>query len=281
MPDQDFEVEPNEDLAGAKEVGVGEEGHGYLGWSGDQDWWRISVPGFGDVQAGAEDGEVATPTPALSLVVSGMTRVPAVMELTTASGELIASCTGAPGKEIAYRSFVPGVGADFYILKLRSKRSNPEESYRVQVVATELGPGQELEPNDTLETASPIASEVGELALATGSLCQGDVDMFVLASAGMNRSLDLRLEGPADADLTVSVVTASGSVVALSEEGGVGASESLEAVDVPPGTSPVVIVRPKKVSMPAAYKLSLSVSEGQGVAQVPVPPTTENPAPVE
>jgi hypothetical protein len=279
--EQDFEVEPNEDLAGAKEVGAGVEGRGYMGWTGDADWWRIPVSGFGDVQASPAEGEEASPTPALNISVSGMAKVATVMELTTAGGELVASITGARGKEVAYRSFVPAVAADFYILKLRSKRSNPDENYVIRVEATELGPGQELEPNDSLETASPIASAVGELGVASGELCLGDVDMFVLESAPVNRSLDLRLEGPTDADLSVSVVTASGSLVALGEKSGVGGSESLQAVDVPAGTSPVVIVRPKKVLMPASYKLSFSVSEGQGVPQIPLPPASENPLPVE
>ncbi len=281
LPEPDFEVEPNEDLEGAKEVGVGEEGRGYLGWAGDKDWWRIPVSGFGDVQASPEEGEEALPTPALNIVVRGVSKVAAVMELWTAAGQLVATSKGARGKEVAYRSFVPEVAADFYILKLSSKRSNPEESYVLRVESTELKRGQELEPNNTPNTATPLTTEMGELGLATGELCMGDVDMFVVDAAAINRSMDLRLEGPADADLTVSVVSATGSILAISENSGVGESESLQAVNVPPNTSPVVIVRPKKVSLPAAYKLSVSVSEGQGVEQAPLPPAAEIPVPVE
>ena len=274
---QDFELEPNEDLEGAKELGLGVSAHGYLGWSGDVDWWRIPVTGFTELSVEG-DGHA---TRVLDIAVTGTTRVATVMELSSSAGEPIVTLTAAQGKEVALRSLVPAVTADFYILKLHAKRSNPEESYQVRVDSRERSPGEEEEPNNTIELANTIASEVGVLAKASGELSLGDVDMFSLEPAEMNRSMDLRLEGPSTADLSVSVVSESGELLAVSETPGVGQGETLQAVNVAPNSSPVIIVRATKVDLPAGYKLSVSVTEGQGIPQAPAPPAAETPESVE
>lgn len=276
-PEQGFELEANDDLEGAMEVGAGEERYGHIGWAGDSDWWRMPVAGFADVLVGAPEVAETARRPALNIVISGMERVSTRLELVDAAGELVASRISAPGQEVAIRSFVPDLSAEFYVVKVQAKRSNPEENYTIGVELTELANGQEEEPNDELEQATPLGSDLGDLILASGEVCLGDVDMFSLSPASMNRAMDLRLDGPSDADLNVSVVAESGAILAQSEQAGVGISETLQAVNVPPNSSPVIIVRAKKVVMPAAYKLSLSVTEGQGAAQASALPSPANP----
>ncbi len=279
--EQDYELEPNEDLEGAKEVGAGQEGFGYIGWAGDSDWWRIPVSGFSEVVVDSAEGDAPASQRALDIVVSGMDRVATAMQLTTATGDLLVSCTATAGSAVSFRSLVPDATADFYILKLGAKRSNPDENYRLSIEEAVVARGNELEPNGTLDSASPLVNEDGVLSIAKGEASLGDVDMFALAPAAMNRSLDLRLEGPVDANLDLSIVTDRGAVVARSEEGGVGASEAVTAVNVLPGQSLTVIVRAKKVVMPAAYRLSYSASEGQGVPQTLVAPEVETSEAVE
>jgi hypothetical protein len=276
-PEAGFELEANEDVEGAMEAPAGEERFGYLGWAGDSDVWRIPVTGFADVTAAPEEG-VAPPKPALDIAVSSLPKLAITLELMDASGSLIASRRSAPGQEVAIRSFVPEVSSEFYLVKVGAKRSYPEEHYVLRVEGTELQSGQEEEPNDAMDVATPLPSETnGELLIAKGEVCIDDIDMFSISPAEMNRAMDLRLDMPGDADLSVSVVAESGAILAQSESEGVGVSETLQAVNVAPNSSPVIIVRVKKVSVPAAYKLSLSIAEGQGVPQAPVLPPPENP----
>ncbi len=263
-----FEREPNEELSGASEIRIGEERRGFVGWAGDKDLWRLPITGFGEIVVDPEAR--TTSKEALHIVLSPVPGVATRLALLDPAGNAIVERATGKGEELALRNFLPEVGVDSYTIRIGGKSSNPEESYVLRVDIAEVGPGTEEEPNDTQAAATPVGVADSSLFIARGELVEGDVDYFQLAPVTHDRILELRLSGPAKADLDISVVAESGAILGEGVTAVTGESEVLSQVPVGQGLSPLLKVHAKKLKGPAAYELSLSLM--RGTAAPPVPP---------
>ncbi len=261
----EFEREPNADSDGASEILSGETRNGFLGWSRDVDLWRMPVAGYDDIGAG--------PKRALHIVLTPPPGVAPQLSLLSASGEVISERRAGKGQELAIRNLLPSVGADFYLLRVTGKPSNPEAHYALRIDVGELRPGTEREPNDSSEAATPIAGDEAELLVVRGDLSLGDIDFFRIAAASHDRVLELQLRGPSHADLDVSVVAESGAILASSAIDSVGTPEALTSVPVAAGQAPLLRVLTKTVQGTADYELTMSLVRGSvtSIAQ-PVDP---------
>ncbi|MCP4449528.1 MAG: hypothetical protein GY811_29975 [Myxococcales bacterium] len=270
--EEGFEREPNTEVSGAVQILTGEEGRGFVGWSGDLDLWRMPAPGSGEVVAASQRASKE----ALHIVLSGLPGVSTELSLLSADGRVIATRRASKGQEVAIRNFLPAVAANSYLLRVGGKPSNPDEHYALRIDAVEIDPGTEEEPNDTLALATPLGGDDSTLLLARGEVTRGDVDTFRLSPVNYDRILELRLSGPSDADLDIAVVAESGAIVIESLSEGSGVSEALSQVPVGAGQSPFIRVSPKTVEGPAEYELSLSLI--RGTAPPIAPPIDITPA---
>lgn len=266
-PKTGFELESNEDLEGAMEVSPGEERFGFIGWTQDVDLWRLPVAGFTDIGAELDGGEKS----ALNIVLSGIEGVSTQLQLLDSNSTVLMKLQAKKGQEVALRSFVPEVTAEFYLIKVTAKRSNPVQSYALRVEETRLASGQEEEPNDALEQATVISGDLTTLVTMSGEVSLGDVDSFSIPPNTSHRLLELDIAGPSNADLDVVVLNEEGAELARSESAVVGAREFLRNISIAAGSSPIIRVTVKQLIAPATYRLSLTLVPGVAPAPTPLP----------
>ncbi|MBL4635262.1 MAG: hypothetical protein JKY56_15460 [Kofleriaceae bacterium] len=271
---EDYEVEPNKSLEGAMEIPTDAERFGYLGWKNDADLWRLPV-----IAQEGEDG-------ALAIELSGLPSVRTKLAILDAQGKELLEVRSSKGNETAIRNFVPNEGAEFYLVRIHAKRSNPETPYALRIRSEVRPPGREAEPNNDLQTATPLPESGGSLVLGSGELSQGDLDFFEVPSATENRILEVRLEGRSGMDFTLAVIAESGAVLATSADAPVGIVEVVKQVNIPPGVKARIRIAAKSVNLPTEYSFSVSLVAGQAntphpsqVAPMPVSTPTPLPTP--
>ncbi len=154
----DYEVEPNESLEGAMEILTEGERFGYLGWKNDADLWRLPVT--------AGENENA----ALAIELSGLPSVRTKLAILDAQGKKLLEVLSSKGNETAIRNFVPSEGAEFYLVRVQAKRSNPDTPYSLRVRSNSRPSGREAEPNNDLQTATPLPESGGSRVLGSGEL---------------------------------------------------------------------------------------------------------------
>ncbi len=250
-----FEREPNADDSGASEILIGETRSGFIGWARDVDLWRMPVTGFDDIASGGGR--------ALHIVLTPAPGVAPQLSLLSGAGEVILETRAGKGQELAIHNLVPSVGADFFLLRVSGKPSNPEDGYTLRIDVADQTPGTEVEPNGKPEVATPIGGgDELELLVARGDVSLGDVDFFRLASASYDRVLELQLRGPSHADLDISVIAESGAILASSAIESVGSAEALTSVPIAAGQAPLLRVLAKVVQGTAEYELTMSLVRG-------------------
>jgi hypothetical protein len=176
----DFDIaderEPDDDAESAVPVvgGVVADMSGFHGWPRDQDYFRIAAPPVAsilDVELDAVEGV----SPGLWIVDD--------------KGARLASARGRRGEKLALRNVsVPpatavdagaGAGQFLYVVVRCEAGQNRSERYVVHVALGTPRADSEIEPNDALTQATPVADGV-----RTGFLPIGDVDWFRYQSSG-------------------------------------------------------------------------------------------------
>jgi hypothetical protein len=235
-PGKGMEVEPNDDRGTANELIVGDTVHGYVGWHGDADAWKL------DVQALALDAQSGATRNAIALEVAPVEGVALELEVDDAAGAPLLVRKGARGDGVAVHRLSPQLaqGAPPYLyVFVRGDRSNPETAYALHVEANVVRPDDELEPNDTPERAYAIPADRQNV---NGWWDYGDVDCYAIATGGAaSRAIELTITPSPELDLAAELYV-DGKQTLKVDHPGKGASEKLGA-QVQPGQRVVACVR--------------------------------------
>jgi hypothetical protein len=224
------EAEPNDAPDGAREVLLGDEVSGYIGWNKDRDHWTLSLAGF-------SGGYV------LDLALDGVDGVALTAEILATDGRVIASRKGEVGRGVLIRGLLPEVGARHWLARISGSRSNPLEPYRLRPTARELAEGEEAEPNDD-EAHAIVVGPLGDGAEGErrGFLDGGDVDFYRFEGGREPLTLNLSVEPPSGVDVVVRVMRPGGAEVARADGGKAGVREELDALAIPGGGALVIAI---------------------------------------
>jgi hypothetical protein len=257
-PAEGLEAEPNDAAEQAREILIGDEAFGFLGWNKDQDLWALSLEGF-------------SPGYAIDIDVSPVGGVWMSLEILDVEGNVLVKRTAERGKGVRVYGLVPGEGAERYFARLSSRRSNPEEKYSLRPTRRLLDLDEEAEPNDLPATAMALSDDPKEAeGTRRGYFMPGDTDCFRVPSRSEASLLTVTVEPPAGVDILLDVFTEAGAALGESDRGKRGASESLSAVPVPPNTAVIIKIGGMGDAEPTAYQLRWSLAPG-GVAPAPDP----------
>ena len=264
------EREPDDDAGAAGELFPGDTVKGWIGWTGDVDVWKLSLEALGQRNA-------------VDLDVSAVPGVALTVEVLDGTGKSVLVRKGARGGPVSIKSLLAAVAEGqppFEYIKLSGDKSNPIDPYSVHVAARLLDLDEEVEPNDTIDHATPLRP-AGAPAQDSGTMrashAAGDVDWFGLDAAPGEQILDVSVEAPEGADIVVEAHGGDGALLARADAGGPGVKEHLSGVTVPANTAVriKVEVKPdkKETGEPHDYSLRWSISPAEGA---PMPPEEPN-----
>jgi hypothetical protein len=241
------EREPNDDRGTANELIVGEPVTGFVGWTGDDDQWKLSI-------------EALSAKNAIDVDVSAVEGVALEVVLTDALGTALLDRKAPKGAALAIRGVVPVIpqgGTPYHYLIVRGDRSNPETAYQLRVSGHVVDVDAEIEPDDTPEHAFPFPAD---RKVVHASWTPGDVDCFALPVSPSARAIDV-VAAPRQGDLDLALeVLVDGKSVASANKGGKNADEKLTA-HVPPGSRAVIRVRGADAAATAEGKYDITVNE--------------------
>jgi hypothetical protein len=246
VPAANTEREPDDDRGTANDLIVGDTAQGFIGWSGDEDIWKLSI------EALSEKNSIA-------IEVGAVEGVQLALQLADGIGRPLLVRKAPKGQPLVVRNVLPVVpagGPPFHYLAISGDRSNPETAYSVRVTAKPVEPDQEAEPNDTSE--KPMAFPPDRTRV-DGVWTAGDVDHYAIAPDAAPRTLDLAL-APADVDLSLELLV-DGKVIATSAEKGKGTAEKLSGA-VPANATAIVRVKSARASASGEGTYELTVREG-------------------
>jgi hypothetical protein len=226
-PSGNIEREPDDDRGTAIDLIVGDPASGFVGWTNDADVWKLNV-------------EALSAKNAIDIEVSAVEGTALALEVADGIGQPLLSRKGPRGAPLIVRGLVPVVPAGappYHYLTVRGDKSNPETPYQIKVVAHDLVPDGEIEPDDTPE--HPMVMPADRTSLK-GTWTPGDADCYALAVTPAARTVEATLD-PKDVDLALELVV-EGKVVAKADHPGAGAEEKLSG-SVPAGKKAVFRVR--------------------------------------
>lgn len=247
-PPTGAEHEPDDDRGQANPLIAGDTATGYIGWTSDADVWKVSL-------------EALSAKNALDIELSAVEGLALSLEISDGIGQPIVTRKGPRGAPLVIRGFVPNVPAGappFHYLTVRADRSNPETAYQIKVAPKVMTPDAEIEPNDTIETASALAFDRKRIEARWSA---GDIDCFAVPPADAPRTLDVSIDTPNDLDLAIDIFV-DGKLAAKVDHPGKGAAEKLVA-PVPAGARAVIRVRGADLPGDASYQLVVA----EGAAQ--------------
>lgn len=244
VPTGNAEREPDGDRGTANDLIVGDAVSGFVGWSGDDDVWKLSV-------------ETLSAKNAIDVEVSAVEGVALTLEIADGIGRPLIARKGPRGAPLVVRGLVPVVpdGAPpFHYVTVGGDRSNPETPYQLKVTSKGLVTDGELEPNDAPDKAMAMPAD---RTVVHGTWSPGDVDCYAVAVDQAARTLDATIvgQGSSDADLAGELFV-DGKSVAKANKGGKGVAEKVGA-PVPAGAQAVVCVRGSDASPEGAYDVQL------------------------
>jgi hypothetical protein len=249
-PAEGDEREPNEEPAFATDLPLGTTGRGMLSSKRDIDVWRVALEG-------AREDE------ALSIDVEGVEGVALKVTLLDGAGAPLVERKGRPGATVSLRSVAVPEPATVVFVAVSGDRASDGEHYTVRAASAPIVLDEEIEPNDTPATASPLADVPGTTSgTRVGTLAAGDVDCYRLEPDELPRRLSLIFAPPAGVDGQLAVVAEDGTVLAgPADAGRRGGEERLVDVPVPPGRAAIVKVTGKAGDASERYRLRWSVTD--------------------
>lgn len=238
------DLEPNDDPARGMELSVPATAKGWLHTSGDQDVFFISV-------------EESTP---VTFEVDGIPGVTLALAMLDSTGEPVATQIGEDGEGLKLPNWVFIPGKNYFSLRSVTG-GNPGVSYSLVVQPREVGE-EELEPNDSLELATPLA--LGDRGLKGWLVHNGDRDCFRLPSRDEVGPMRLGFEELGDRKMRATIYSSLGDAVeqVTIRQGG---KESL-AVPDSAGALPLVCIQATdetQVSAPNGYTVQVSKAEAE------------------
>lgn len=249
LPGPGNEREPDDDRGTANDLIVADNASGYLGWSGDEDVWKLSV-------------ETLSQNNAVDIQVSAIEGVSLELEVSDAIGQLLATRKAPRGAPLVVRGLLPVVppgGPPFHYVTIKGSASNPETSYTLHATAHVIGTDEEIEPNDLVDKPAQMPAD---RTVVHATWTPGDVDCFALAIGDAPRTVDVTIETPSEIDLAVELLV-DGKPVASANNGKKGVVEKLTA-PVPPGAQAVIRVKNPDASAKVEAKYDVSVLETTG-----------------
>ncbi len=243
-PAANAEKEPNDDRGTANDLIVGDPVTGFVGWIGDADAWKLALEALSvkntiDIELGAVEGVALT------------------VEVSDAVGKPLVVRKGARGGPLTVRGLLPDIptGAPpFHYLTIKGTPSNPETAYALRVMPKNLeGNDAEVEPNDTADKPMQIPADRTRV---DAQWSPGDIDCFAVAAEGGNRTLEITVETPAEADLSAELIV-DGKSIARSEAKGKGAVEKLKGA-VPGNARAIVRVWGSDTGAEGTYEIKVS-----------------------
>ncbi|MHB8419525.1 MAG: hypothetical protein ACYDCL_15725 [Myxococcales bacterium] len=259
-PDPDAEAEPNDRPLDATTLPLDHPLHGTIGSATDEDWYRVELEADGGMPADggaaqprdggdagppADAGPLAVdaqPAALLQLHLDGVPGVRLQIHLFDQDQRPIGELSSKqPGDPIQVRdlALMPGVRALYLVVQsglVHGKRAAaPQTAYTLAVHRDPAPPDFEIEPNDTLDQATPIAARrFGYLSP------QGDVDFYLVRVAAPSL-LHAKLSGLDHVDTELSVVDRPARArdrdrtLVRVNEGGPREPELIPLVTLPPG----------------------------------------------
>jgi hypothetical protein len=271
-PPAEQEREPNDDAASAREILIGDDGVGYIGWAQDVDVWKLPIEGF-------------TAQYSLDVDVAAVPGVAMNLDVLDDNGALVLRRKGEAGGGLSVRNLMPvaeetapqGPAQRFFYVRLEAKRSNPVDPYRLHVATRLLDLEEEIEPNDETAKATSLREDdrLSE-GKRTGFLEVGDVDQYRLAPGEQPLLLTVEVKPRDAANVTVTVLV-EGETRAMGNAGDKGGKEYLADVSIPAGKAAhVQISGVGAVGDAARYDLIWSVdspmpreeTEGEGGQEI-------------
>jgi hypothetical protein len=262
-PAAGFETEPNDRAADANSLPVGQPISGFMGHSGDEDWYRYELapaeaasaapasvsdggegaggPPSPSADAGSAQQAASEPRTALRIELTGVEGVRFDLQVLSEAQAPLFQARGNEGEGLSLRNigvrtadrivYVVIKSAWFGTGKEARRGYNPNKPYTLTVSREEAGANAELEPNDEISKATPLPLN----GFREGFISpKGDVDYYVLR-ADQPVLAKLQLSGVERLDLVLSVVKPSedgkGEQVLLrANDGGIKEPEILNNV---------------------------------------------------
>ncbi len=249
-PGKGGEREPDDDRGTANDLLIGDNATGFVGWSGDEDVWKLSVETLSDKNL-------------LDIEVSAVEGIALELEIADALGRPLATRKAPRGVPVSLVGVMPSVppgGSPYHYVTVRADRSNPETAYTLHAAARLAGLDEEIEPNDTAEKPYMIPVD---RTVVHATWAPGDVDCFGLAPAGTARQIDVTVTTPAELNLDARLLL-DGTAIAAADKGGKGVSEKLTGV-APAGTHPVICVDNPVASAKVQAKYDVSILESTAI----------------
>jgi hypothetical protein len=199
--DRGDEVEPNGRSALANEVAAGGDVAGFLGWRHDEDWFRIPL-------AGLPEGS------ALSIDLDPVEGVAASVTVLDSVEQKMTEQKGRKEERVAIRNVrLPSSDPCVYVVVKAEQGRNPEIRYSLHLRTEEARADSELEPNDDVAHAVPLAD-----GTFLGYLGPGDVDVYRYA-APLPVELAFEVVPPDHVDVKIDVLREDGSSLARIDSG--------------------------------------------------------------
>jgi hypothetical protein len=222
-----FEQETNDDRGTANDVLLTQPVGGFVGWTGDQDMWKLSV-------------ETLSTKNAIDVEVSAVEGIALEVSVLDALGVPLVDRKAPRGAALAVRGLVPVVpagGSPFHYISVRGTGSNPETAYQLRVAAHVLGPDSEVEPDDSPDKPYAIPPD---RTVVHASWTPGDVDCFAVAPPSDQIPISATVDQQGALDLSMEMFVDGKSVGRM--EHGKGGPPHVGSV-VPAGSRVVFCVR--------------------------------------
>lgn len=245
-PTANAEREPDDDRGTANELIAGDPVTGYIGWTDDVDVWKLSV-------------EALSAKNVIDIEIAPVEATAFTLEITDGVGGVLLNRKAPRGTGLTVHGLVPNAqpGAPpFHYLTIKANPSNPESPYSLRVGGRTPDPYAEEEPNDTVEKPMKFPDDRTGI---DGWWSPGDIDCFALPPDPAQRSLQVELEPPTEADLSAELVL-DGKVIGKSDTKGKGVKEKLVA-QVPPNARPILKIRGADAGVAGDYKIKLGEAE--------------------
>lgn len=258
QPAAGAEQEPDDDRGTANNLILADTATGYVGWSGDEDVWKLSI-------------ETLSAKNAIDVEVSPVEGVALSLEIADGIGRPLVQRKAPRGARLIVRGMLPVVppgGSPFHYLKVSGERSNPETPYQLRVTAHLVGVDAEVEPDDTPETAFAIPPD---RTVVHGTWTPGDVDCLAVPVAPEPRTLDVTIDPKGSVALGAELVV-DGTAVAASSHGRHPAPGAMAKVTGQVPANAHAVIRVRGLDAAAKTEGGYDVTLKETVAAMPTAP---------
>lgn len=241
-----FEREPDDDRGTANDLIPGETAQAFVGWAGDVDVWKLSI-------------EALSVKNVLDLEIDAVEGLALTVELADGVGNPLLARKGTKNARLVVRGLVlavpPGAPPFHYVTIKgdRSGASNHETPYKLRAVAQVPGVDAEAEPNDAPDRAMAFPAD---RTVVNAGWSPGDIDCFVVAPEDAARTLEVTIDTPGDADLSVEILL-DGKSLAKADQPVKGAAEKVTA-PIPAGARPIIKVKGADGGAEGTYEVKLA-----------------------